>query len=393
MSILKLENSIIVNSIVQKLESTLKEFDVTFVCKNGRKSVTKLLLACWSTFWKDLLLELDNQNEITIILPDVENTVLEKVFSFLVSGQVKISGAQENIEVLAALEIVLPDLEFNNSQKLLIEDIVRDKESNKNKKDDILSIFDVKEDYICNICLKYFSRKEARDNHIKNMHLKSGSCSCKVCGKILYSKNGLSSHMKTHKSDQKKHKCTDCDKTYKYFSDLIRHCRTKEHTYPERDQEKKSNKAILYEKCKVCKKDIDRTYMTSHIESSHGEKSKKIKCDKCDFVTNRMDSLYRHERQIHNLFNMKVDAISKTISSKGKICCYDCGKEFTNVEKAENHMLETNCKPNKCNTCEKVFSQRSNLLLHIRDVHEGNKSVCNKCGKKFKQKRNLTRHA
>ena len=199
--------------------------------------------------------------------------------------------------------------------------------------------------------------------------------------------------MKTHKSDQKKHKCTDCDKTYKYFSDLIRHCRTKEHTYPERDQEKKSNKAILYEKCKVCKKDIDRTYMTSHIESSHGEKSKKIKCDKCDFVTNRMDSLYRHERQIHNLFNMKVDAISKTISSKGKICCYDCGKEFTNVEKAENHMLETNCKPNKCNKCEKVFSQRSNLLLHIRDVHEGNKSVCNKCGKKFKQKRNLTRHA
>ena len=81
MSILKLEDSIIVNSIVQKLESTLKEFDVTFVCKNGRKSVTKLLLACWSTFWKDLLLELDNQNEITIILPDVENTVLEKVLS------------------------------------------------------------------------------------------------------------------------------------------------------------------------------------------------------------------------------------------------------------------------------------------------------------------------
>ena len=57
---------------------------------------------------------------------------------------------------------------------------------------------------------------------------------------------------------------------------------------------------------------------------------------------------------------MKVDAISKTISSKGKISCYDCGKEFTNVEKAEKHMPETNCKPNKCNKCEKVFSQRSN---------------------------------
>ena len=66
---------------------------------------------------------------------------------------------------------------------------------------------------------------------------------------------------------------------------------------------------------------------------------------------------------------MKVDAISKTISSKGKISCYDCGKEFTNVEKAEKHMPETNCKPNKCNKCEKVFSQRSNLLLHIREVN------------------------
>ena len=71
-------------------------------------------------------------------------------------------------------------------------------------------------------------------------------------------------------------------------------------TYPERDQEKKPNKRciILYQ-CKVCKKDIDRTYMTSHIESYHGEESKKIKCDKWDFVTDRKDSLYRHERQVH----------------------------------------------------------------------------------------------
>ena len=51
--------------------------DVTIKCRNGKVHTTKLILASWSTFWKEI--------------------------QFLTKGKVEISGAQENIEVIEGL--------------------------------------------------------------------------------------------------------------------------------------------------------------------------------------------------------------------------------------------------------------------------------------------------
>ena len=85
-------------------------------------------------------------------------------------------------------------------------------DTKEEKKDNTFSEFDIEENYICTICTKYFSRKEARDNHMKNIHYEPFSYTCNICGKKLSSKNGLETHMKSHEAPSTWYKCKDCEK-------------------------------------------------------------------------------------------------------------------------------------------------------------------------------------
>ena len=46
----------------------------------------------------------------------------------------------------------------------------------------------------------------------------------------------------------------------------------------------------------------------------------------------------------------------------------------------------------KCNSCPKTFSKKSNLTRHIQSVHLKNKNLCDKCDKQFSTKTDLCRH-
>ena len=113
---------------------------------------------------------------------------------------------------------------------------------------------------------------------------------------------------------------------------------------------------------------------------------------KIHFVTSRKDSLYKHERQVHKMHNKKLAAISEKITSKGKTTCFDSGKSFDNVVDAEDHMTQSNCEGFKCNLCGKMFSVKSNLTQHIKEIHGEATHTCSVCQKKFKQKLSRDRH-
>ena len=66
-----------IKNFIEKKENC----DVTIHCRDGGKLfASKLLLASWSTFWKRIL---SNFDQATIILPDMDKTVVKSLIDFL----------------------------------------------------------------------------------------------------------------------------------------------------------------------------------------------------------------------------------------------------------------------------------------------------------------------
>ena len=58
-----------------------------------------------------------------------------------------------------------------------------------------------------------------------------------------------------------------------------------------------------------------------------------------------------------------------------------------------NKHIETGKKPYKCSSCEKEFSHRDTMNIHIATIHEIIRPYkCSHCIKEFSQKMNLNRH-
>ena len=91
---------------------------------------------------------------------DVNKSVLNKLCKFLGTGKVIISGAQENIEVVEGLEMLLPDLDLGDQQKLVIEDTEDETEETIMKTDCDNFRYEVTKNFVCNLCLTHFSSKQ-----------------------------------------------------------------------------------------------------------------------------------------------------------------------------------------------------------------------------------------
>ena len=69
-----------------------------------------------------------------------------------------------------------------------------------------------------------------------------------------------------------------------------------------------------------------------------------------------------------------------------------CDKIFSQKGNLLNHISTIHeGKRYNCDMCDKEYMEKSSLLDHISSIHEGNKSVCNMCDKAF-AKKYLSRH-
>ena len=85
-----------VNHLIKTIQETQIK-DITIQAKDGKVCTTKLILASWSNFWKEILIDFDNSEDVLIWI-DVDKVVLNKIYKFLTTGKVTISGPQENVK-------------------------------------------------------------------------------------------------------------------------------------------------------------------------------------------------------------------------------------------------------------------------------------------------------
>ena len=134
------------------------------------------------------------------------------------------------------------------------------------------------------------------------------------------------------------------------------------------------------------------------MRTHHSEESIIFICSKCDFSTDRKDTLVKHQMLKHKIVDRVFAILDETLDSNNpSLKCFDCKKTFKSMIEIENHMLLKSCEDeeeNICKTCGKRFTLRYNLLQHIRDVHENpQKFKCSLCEKTYSHKSSLTKHS
>lgn len=183
---------------------------------------------------------------------------------------------------------------------------------------------------VCGICSKRFSNIHGLRIHVR-LHTGEQPYTCETCGRGFNQKTNLQTHLRVH-SREKQYPCEVCNKTFPFSTFLKRH-------------------------------------MLIHEENS-------LDIESCHRVMN-----------CHKLFARKKN---KNIIH----ICSVCGKVLQSKDGLNQHMrLHTGERPFACESCNRFFNQKCNLLTHIERVHSGDDLFsCKVCHKMFPFNSELKRH-
>ena len=386
----------IYNLILTKIQSSFEEKDqnssnLHFYLKDGIIKCNRLLFQIWGgTLWKYLTLFGENEDIIVMMLPDETMETMTKTITILTSGEIdRVVWNENHREFLKFFYDYFPDISDSFS-KSNFHPLGRNRSQMKDdlNLDEAENRFKTKDDNVCPICLEYFSRKEARDNHIKSIHMSNKKFHCSECDATFKTSNGLSLHyMDKHSKKNVVFICETCGTVFKNERNLLRHCKTAGHEFPKSYKER--HVPLHFIKCEICFKLVRN--LDFHMKKYHIKKDNEIKCNHCDFVSVRKDTILRHERLKHGLFNKQFRAIKETFKSEWT--CPECQQTMYTIKEVEDHLALQNCDENICHECGKKFTLKSNLKQHIRVIHNSSETFkCDKCTKVFRHKSSLYKH-
>ena len=210
------------------------------------------------------------------------------------------------------------------------------------------------------------------------MHSGAKKYQCVTCKTKFKTEKGLRTHLQRSHENESKDPfiCTVCGSVFLLKSSLTRHCKAKQHnSYPKTGsttKKKKSRESSETEtiKCNICHKIIASYALELHMKKDHTEVGREFKCKKCEFETNRNDSLLRHYRERHNTYQTDLAAIKATFKDGvSSYQCPDCKKILRTKEDVEDHLVGKICSLT-CNICNKTFTRKHYLKQHKKRIHK-----------------------
>ncbi|XP_026461201.1 zinc finger protein 724-like [Ctenocephalides felis] len=209
----------------------------------------------------------------------------------------------------------------------------------------------------------------------KSAQLDTKYHSCKICFKAFKLRSNLDKHMFDDIGNES-FKCNYCDMLFMSAIDLMTHL--KDHP---------DDSPLKCEVCSVGFSDIDM--LTQHMQSH--TKEPPYKCEFCD-------------KGFTNLTKFEDHLIMH--SGERRYKCDLCNKLFKHAGSFRRHCLAHTDLPHKCEICKQAFTERYELVNHLKQQHNDDISVraqisfdtpshpykCETCGKSFKQPGGLKHH-
>ena len=227
----------------------------------------------------------------------------------------------------------------------------------------------------CDYCDKRYSCRKTVNDHMKLVHLsKPEPVECPECGKICGDRSKLNKHMVLHTD---KFKCKICAKTFVTITMLKRH-----------ELQHKSWEERPSLNCKICgnnyvNKETLELHLASHNQIKHHE------CDICKEKFMRISDLNRHaklhlsenykkNRSWKDQYTVLIDNETQEKSYK----CNTCDNISSNASNIRSHVLG-HVRPYKCSYCDESFNDLVAQKDH-ENKHTGAKPrKCRYCDKKF----------
>ena len=226
----------------------------------------------------------------------------------------------------------------------------------------------------CPLCYMRFAKNYNRDRHLKNIHNATSDTSVADSGDIDSPETCLDptkfvvsliieifSNVVGKDKESSKVKCPECEKTFAKHSTLKRH-------------------------------------LMQHESDHHLEY---FQCNLCKYKTARKDTLLKHKRGVHNIFNVNLAAMRE---GGENLTCKMCGQLFGNDSYSfETHLIYKICQKvdtnlnsdgrHQCEICECSYSSKDALSRHINWKHTpGGKFICDICDKEYSNQYSLKRH-
>merc|ERR1712129_79406 len=276
------------------------------------------------------------------------------------------------------------------------------------------------EEHVCYICMKSFGWPSMLKKHMYK-HTDDRPVMCETCNKSFKGEMQLKIHMKckSHKRQIKilklvksgskrnahglimvknpkiKHECKECGEVLGSITLLYEH----KDVFHETDQTKKNKK------CSFCPFTSSRLiFLNKHLLNIHGIKDHLLKCDLCDYETERSYTLENHKEVKHLGSRLSCDQCKFKARRKDELKnhklithlgftfdCDQCSFSITSKKSLKSHK-RMNHEDISCELCKKSFSGSNNLTVQKMRDHEGKIVDCTKCNFSSSIKKELEDH-